>query len=72
MSYCQLNCQLIEHPDPVGHGWGIINGKCRLVCYTCAALPSSFDKCNPPDDYDSESSSDGSESDPGNSSDSDN
>ena len=72
ISYYQLNCQLIEQPITVGHGWDIINGKCRPVRHTCAALPSSFDKCNPPDDYDSESSSDGSESDPEDSSDSDN
>ena len=79
ISYCQLNYHLMEHPSPVGHGWDIINGKCRPVCHSCPALPPNFDQVCPQNEYDSEScsdesesSSDESESELGDSSDSDN
>ena len=44
--YCQLNFRLVEHPSPVGHGWEIINGKCKPVRHRNPALPASFEKCN--------------------------
>ena len=30
------------HPSPIGHGWKNINGKCRPVSHTRAALPDNF------------------------------
>ena len=27
-------CQLLEHPSPIGHGWELVNGKCRPVRHT--------------------------------------
>ena len=41
LSYCQLHYDLREHPSPIGHGWEIINGKCRPVRHTLPALPES-------------------------------
>ena len=79
ISYCQLNYHLMEHPSPIGHGWDIINGKCRPVRHSCPALPPNFDQLYHQNEYDSEScsdesesSSDESESELGDSSDSDN
>jgi hypothetical protein len=43
IAYCQQNFDLLEHPSPIGHGWGIVNGKCRPVCYICLLhYPTSF------------------------------
>ena len=37
--YCQMHYNLTEHPSHIGHGWQILNGKCRPVGHTIQALP---------------------------------
>lgn len=34
MNKCSLyhDTELQEHPSPIGHGWELVNGKCRPVC----------------------------------------
>ena len=44
LSYCQMHYDLREHPSPIGHGWKIINGKCRPVRHTLPALPDYLRK----------------------------
>ena len=39
IKYFQFNYKLFDHPSPIGHGWELVNGKCRPVCYTQPALP---------------------------------
>ncbi|KAF3856929.1 hypothetical protein F7725_017652, partial [Dissostichus mawsoni] len=35
-------CQLLEHPSPIGHGWELVNGKCRPVRHTLPPLPQQL------------------------------
>ena len=37
--YCQRHYGMREHPSPIGHGWTIMNGKCRPVRHTKPSLP---------------------------------
>ena len=37
--YCQTHFCFVEHPSPIGHGWEIINGKCRPVRHTLPPFP---------------------------------
>ena len=39
ISYCQKNFFLQEHPSPIGHGWELVNGKCRPIRHTRPPLP---------------------------------
>jgi hypothetical protein len=41
ITYCQLHYNLLEHPSPIGHGWQILNGKCRPVRHTLPPCPIS-------------------------------
>ncbi|KAJ8356940.1 hypothetical protein SKAU_G00197340 [Synaphobranchus kaupii] len=41
ITYCQLHYNLLEHPSPIGHGWELVNGKCRPVHHTFPPCPSS-------------------------------
>ncbi|KAL8565961.1 hypothetical protein ACOMHN_054946 [Nucella lapillus] len=34
ITYCQLHYNLFDHPSPIGHGWELVDGKCRPVRYT--------------------------------------
>ena len=64
LAYCQKHFQLSEHPSPIGHGWGIIDGKCRPVRNILPALPSHLplqladDSDNSDDGSDTEDHSD--------------
>ena len=42
ISYCQLRYNLEEHPSPIGHGWVLVNGKCRPVRHTLPPLPQQL------------------------------
>ena len=42
ISYCQLNYNMFEHPSPIGHGWELVNGKCRPVRNTVPPLPEQL------------------------------
>jgi len=44
ITYCQLHYALFEHLSPIGHGWEILNGKCRPVRYrpTLPPLPQQI------------------------------
>lgn len=46
ISYCQLHYDIIKHPSPIGHGWEMLNGKCRPVRHTLAPLPKELTTCN--------------------------
>ena len=43
LTHCLKHFQLVEHPSPIGHGYEQVNGRCRPVRYTKAALPEKFD-----------------------------
>ena len=63
LSYCQKHFQLKDHPQPFGHGWELINGKCRPIRYTSPALPSdisSGSSCNSSESESSDTESSGS------------
>lgn len=66
ITYCQLHYNLYDHPSPIGHGWELVNGKCRPVRYTQPPLPQQL--MLPDSSEESESDSEMSES--GNSTDS--
>ena len=38
ITYCQHHYNLLEHPSPIGHGWEIMNGKCRPACQHPSSL----------------------------------
>ena len=42
ITYCQLHYNLEEHPCPIGHGWELVNGKCRPVRHTLPPLPQQL------------------------------
>ena len=42
ISYCQLNYNMFKHPSPIGHGWELVNGKCRPVRNTVPPLPEQL------------------------------
>lgn len=42
ITYCQLHYNLQEHPSPIGHGWELVNGKCRPVRHTLPPLPQQL------------------------------
>ena len=35
-----LHPLLKKYPSPIGHGWELVDGKCRPVRHTCPALPT--------------------------------
>ncbi|KAL8608665.1 hypothetical protein ACOMHN_002894 [Nucella lapillus] len=65
ITYCQLHYNLFDHPSPIGHGWELVDGKCRPVRYTQPPLPQQLTLC----DYSDESGSDDERSKPGDSTD---
>ena len=58
ISYCQLHFDLVEHPSPIGHGWEVINGKCKPVRHSRPALPQTLKQSDCTDNESSDSSSD--------------
>ena len=44
----QRHPDLIRHPSPIGHGWELVNGRCRPVRHTKPALPLSLSVLTPP------------------------
>ena len=42
LSYCLRHFYLRSHPSPIGHGFEIINGRCRPIRYKKSALPKNF------------------------------
>ena len=71
ITYCQLNYNLLEHPSPIGHGWEILNGKCRPVRHTLTPFPQQFKPRVCPDESSDESSSVDEQSEGGESTDTD-
>ncbi|KAL8563613.1 hypothetical protein ACOMHN_024714 [Nucella lapillus] len=65
ITYCQLHYNLFDHPSPIGHGWELVDGKCRPVRYTQPPLPQQLTLR----DYSDESGSDDERSEPGDSTD---
>ncbi|KAL8603169.1 hypothetical protein ACOMHN_032615 [Nucella lapillus] len=65
ITYCQLHYNLFDHPSPIGHGWELVDGKCRPVRHTQPPLPQQLTLC----DYSDESGSDDERSEPGDSTD---
>ena len=71
ITYCQLNYNLLEHPSPIGHGWEILNGKCRPVRHTLPPLPQQLLHRHCSEESSDESGSDDERSECGQSTDSD-
>ena len=40
--YCQLHYSLFDHSSTIGHGWELVNGKCRPVRYSRSPLPQQL------------------------------
>jgi len=59
ITYCQIHYNLLEHPSPIGHGWELMNGKCRPVRHTQPPLPHQLTPRDCTDDSIDDSSSDG-------------
>jgi len=59
ITYCQIHYNLLEHPSPIGHGWELMNGKCRPVRHTQPPLPHQLTPRDWTDDSIGDSSSDG-------------
>ena len=45
IAYCQLHYNLPEHPSPIGHGWELMNGKCRPVRHSPPLAPAAHTSC---------------------------
>ena len=60
LAFCGKHFQLRDHPEPIGYGWDLINGKCRPIRYTSPALPSDISCETFFNDVESESESSGS------------
>ena len=45
LAFCQKNYMLRIHPSPIGHGWHMIDGKCRPVQYSSEPLPADIPVC---------------------------
>ena len=71
ITYCQLNYNLLEHSSPIGHGWEILNGKCRPVRHTLPPLPQQLLHRHCSEESSDESGSDDERSECGQSTDSD-
>ena len=69
--YCQRHYNIFEHPSPLGHGWQIINGKCRPVRHSLPPLPQQLTPLESMTDSSDRSSSDGEQSECGESAESD-
>ncbi|KAJ8347042.1 hypothetical protein SKAU_G00284430 [Synaphobranchus kaupii] len=50
IAYCQLHYNLFEHPSPIGHGWELVNGKCRPVRHTLPPLHQQLTLHDCPDE----------------------
>ena len=53
-----MRYDVLEHPSPIGHGWELMNGKCRPVRHTQPPLPHEFIPRDCTDDNSDGSSSD--------------
>ena len=59
LAYIQSHPDLRRHPSPIGHDWELVNGYCRPVRHTKAALPSLLPiPPTPQDQYNSDSETD--------------
>lgn len=71
IAYCQLHYNMLEHPSPIGHGWQLVNGKCRPVRHTLTPLPQQLTRRDCIDVSSDDSNSDDERSESGESTDSD-
>ncbi|XP_028404399.1 uncharacterized protein LOC114527028 [Dendronephthya gigantea] len=44
LSYIQRHPEEKTHPSPIGHGWELVNGRCKPVRHTQPSLPVSLPK----------------------------
>ena len=42
LSYLQRHPEQKAHPSPIGHGWELVNGRCKPVRHTKSSLPISL------------------------------
>ena len=73
LAYIQRHFDMTHHPSPLGHGWQLVDGRCRPVRYTQPSLPSELsntvdddsnsDNTSDESDVDSDSDSEASSSD---------
>ena len=42
LAYIQRHPELRNHPSPIRHGWEMIIGHCRPICYTNVDLPAKL------------------------------
>ena len=58
ITYCQVHYSSEKHPSPIGHGWAIVNGKCRPVRHTLPLLADQLKRHCEDDGSDDDSSTD--------------
>ena len=42
LAYIQRHPDEKEHPSPIGHGWELVNGRCKPVRHTEHSLPATL------------------------------
>ena len=52
LAYLVRHPSLKCHPSPLGHGWELVDGRCRSVRHTCPALPTHLPALGPGEDSD--------------------
>ena len=50
-----------NHPSLIGHGWELVDSRCRPICHTHPALPTHLPALVPSEESESETESDGEE-----------
>ena len=59
LAYLVRHPSLKCHPSPLGHGWDLVDGRCRPVRHTQPALPVHLPAIRPAEDCGSEDEEEG-------------
>ena len=58
LAYLVRHPSLKQHPSPLGHGWELVDGRCRPVRHTRPALPTHLPAPGPAEESESDESED--------------
>jgi hypothetical protein len=58
LAYLVRHPSLKQHPSPLGHGWEVVDGRCRPVRHTRPALPTHLPAPGPAEESESDESED--------------
>jgi len=59
LAYLVRHPSLKHHPSPIGHGWELVNGRCRPVRHTRPALPMHLPAPRPAEESERDESEEG-------------